>query len=134
MGSGSLTLTTAIAANAVIATIQLFDIATSPEVATEQTFTIPSGQTWIIDDLYILVTTDAGTSNPEIRFVKNQVLTLGQTNPIGAYLVSNSSRPKLSPALGFEGQTQMQIYAITSVLNNATVDDILIYGNVDKRL
>lgn len=134
MGSGSLTLTTSIAINAVIATIQLFDIKTSPEIATEQTFTVPAGQTWIIDDLYILATVDAGTSNPEVRFMKNQTIILGQTNPILAYLVSNNSRPKLSPALGYEGQTQMQIYAVTSVANDGVIDAILIYGNVDKRL
>lgn len=133
MGSGILTLTSTVAASAAVNTTQLVNIATSPEVSTVTTLTIPSGQTWIITDLYILASGDAGTSDPQFRFVKNQTGIVGQTNNLSALLVSNNSRPKLEPKLGFEGTSQLQVYLITTVANDAAADSIKAFAPVDKR-
>lgn len=134
MGSGTLTLTATVIASAVVNTIALVNIATSPEVATVTNLIIPEGQTWIIDDLYVLSTAAAGTSDPQFRFIKNQVTQVGQEAPLSALLVSNNSRPKLSPALGFEGGSQLQIFYITTVVNDATADSIVAFASVDKRI
>lgn len=133
MGSGILTLTVTVAASAAVNTIQLVNIGTSPEVATVTTLVIPQTQTWIITDVYILTAGAAGTSDPQLRFVKNQVNTVGQIAPLSALLVTANSRPQLNPKLGFEGNSQLQIYSITTVVNDATADSITAYAPVDKR-
>lgn len=133
MGSGVLALTVTIIVNATVNTIQLVSISTSPEVASVTTFNIPSSQTWIILDTYILSSGAAGTSDPELRYVKNQVNTVGQTAPLSALLVTNNSRPSFEPKLGFEGQSQLQIYSITTVANDSVADAITAYAPVDKR-
>lgn len=134
MGSGALTLTATVIANAVVNTQALMSIATSPEVSTVTTLTIPSGQTWIVTDLYILASASAGTSDPVLRFVKNQTNIVGQTTPLSALLVTNNSRPILTPKLGFEGTSQMQVYFITTIVNDATADSLVAYAPLDKRI
>lgn len=134
MGSGMLTLTSTVAAAAPVNTQQMMNIQTSPEKAAVQTQVIPSGQTWIILDLYILVAANFGTSDPQIRFVKNQLNIVAQTGQMSSLLVTNPSRPILSPKLGFEGQSQLEIYIITTVLNDATADAIFALAPIDKRV
>lgn len=134
LGSGVLSLTATVVANAVVNTQALVSIATSPEVSTVTTLTVPAGQTWVINDLYIIASADYGTSNPVFRFVKNQTNIVGQTPPLSALLVTNNSRPILTPKLGFEGTSQLQVYYITTVLNDATADSIIAYAPLDKRI
>lgn len=133
MGSGSLLITSTVAANAPANTTQLMDLKTSPEIASVTTLQIPQGQTWIIDDLFILASADAGTSDPQLRFVKNQNIVVGQTPNISAMLVSNPSRPQLRPKLGFESASQLQVYLITTVANDANADAIKVIATLDKR-
>lgn len=129
-----ITLTATVAASAVVNTQALMSIATSPEVATVTTLNIPSRQTWVITDLYILTAANGGTSNPQLRFVKNQTNIVGQSAPLSALLVSNNSRPILNPKLGFEENSQMQVYYITTVANDTVADSLIAYAPVDKRI
>lgn len=132
MGSTTMTLTATIAASAVINSQGFMSIATSPELPTSTEFTIPSGETWIIDDVYILAAADAGTSNPVLKFKKNQRIDIGQTAPMSSLLVSNNSRPKFKP-VGYEPVTKMSIPYVTTVANDATIDSLVAYASVDKR-
>ena len=133
MGSGILSISATVAASAVINTQQVATIQTSPEITGVTTLVIPTGQTWVIIDLYILASAGAGTSDPQFRFIKNQVTNVGQSAPLSALIVTNNGRPILSPKLGFESQSQLQIYLITTVANDATADDIVAYAPIDKR-
>lgn len=127
-------MTTTIAANAAANTTQLVDLQTSPEVGKVQTIQIPSKQTWLMLDLFILVSADAGTSDPQLRIVKDQNKVLYQSPNLSTLLVSNNSRPKFEPKLGFEENSQFQVYAITTVANDATADNIKAFAIVDRRL
>ncbi len=136
LGSLGIILSATIAANAPAASQALVGIQTSPEKTAVTTFTIPAGQTWIISDVYILVSAGAGTPtvvDPQLKFVKNQVDVMGQTVNLSAMLVSNNSRPVFQPKLGFEPQSQLEIYYITTVLNGTASSTISAFANVDRR-
>ena len=90
MGSGILTISATVAASAVINSQQVATIQTSPEIAGVTTLVIPTGQTWVIIDLYILAAAGAGTSDPQFRFIKNQVTNVGQSAPLSALIVTNN--------------------------------------------
>ena len=136
MGSVALNLTATIAISAPAASQGMVSIQTSPEKTAVTTFQIPTGQTWIINDLYILVAAGAGTPtviDPQLKFVKNQVTVMGQTVNLSAQLLSNNSRPVFAPKQAYEPFAQLEIYYITSVVNGTLASTISAYANVDRR-
>ena len=105
---------------------------TSPEITAETIITVPQSQTWIIQDLFILASADSGTSNPQLRIWKNQQSAIGQTAPLSTYLQTLNQKARFSP-LGFEGGSQIQVYYITTVANDAAAASLLAYLTLDKR-
>lgn len=117
--------TATVAASAGIGTIDNVNITDSPELATTTRFTIPEGQNWVFEDLYISLIADAGTSLPVVKIFKDGGRIMGTTPPLGDLLVSNSSRPPYSnKKFLYRGGSQLSMQTIATVANDATADAI----------
>ena len=85
--------TATIAASEAIGERNNVTITDSPDQTGTTRFEVPQGQNWGIDDIYISVAADSGTSDPVVEIKKNGGKIMGQTPPLSNLLVSNPSRP-----------------------------------------
>ncbi len=123
--SGLLLCTATVAASEAIGDINNVNFTDSPELATTTRFSIPFGQKWTIEDLYITVAGDAGTSEPVIKIVKSGGRVMGTTPPLSNLLVSNNSRPPYSNLkFVFFGNETIQAQTINTIANDLTIDAI----------
>jgi len=113
-----------VAASAAAATIQMASLTYDPSVTAVVQLQVPSTQTWIVQDIYISASADAGTSDPQIRMFKNTSIILGDTQALSGLLISNNARPAQSVSYGYEPMTIMSDQLITTVANDATADSI----------
>lgn len=117
--------TATVAATDAVGSVDQVNITDSPEQGTVTRFVVPSGQTWIFEDIYISAAAGGGTSSPVVRVVANGGQIMGTTPPLLDLLVSNNSRPPYSNTkFGFRPRDTIQMSTITTILNNATADAI----------
>ena len=75
-----------------------------PKVGGVTSYTIPKGQTWNLIDAYIKASGDVGAdgiAKLKLNFFKDHVI----LPPLSTMLVSNPSRPQISPKTWNEGDT-----------------------------
>lgn len=132
MGNSNITIRAVVPADTPAGSTIPCELQTSPEVAAVNILNVPFGQEWIVNDVYVTREQDAGTSDPQIRFIKNQNITIGQTGNLSTRLVSNPSRPELKPKMGFREGSQMQAFIITTRVVT-TQETITAYAEIDIR-
>jgi len=126
--SGVLICTDQVVASAAAATRGNVGITDNPEIAGVNRFLVPSGQTWIFEDLYISAAAGAGTSDPVVQIVKDGGRIMGITPPLSNLLVSNNSRPPYSNRkFLYRGGQSIQMYTITTTANDTGVDNIAFF-------
>jgi len=82
--------------------------------------------------MYIISSSDSGTSDPIIEFIKDRGVSMGSTVPLSTELVSNNTRPRFLPSpIGFEAGTILSSTATSTIDNDATVDNIKFFVSVD---
>lgn len=110
-------------ASAAVGAVFQVNITDSPEQGTVTRFVVPSGQTWIFEDIYISAAGGGGTTSPVIRIVANGGQIMGTTPPLLDMLVSNNSRPPYSNTkFGFKPRDTIQMTAIASIANDTAID------------
>lgn len=94
-------------------------------LGTQTEVTIPNSQNWQIFDVYILAAAGAGTSAPQVQFLKNNTDEMVTTPDLSSLLVSNSSRPNFAAMnLGYGPTDILSALLITTIANDATADSI----------
>ena len=117
--------TATILAADVAGTIDVVSMQTDPTVNAVTELFVPVTENWVFTDAYILVTADAGTSSPQVRFDKNRGRSMGTTPPLSALLVSNNTRPRFLPSsIGFEAGSIVRMFTSSTIVNDATADAI----------
>tara|TARA_B100000029_G_scaffold390913_1_gene387711 strand:- start:480 stop:899 length:420 start_codon:yes stop_codon:yes gene_type:complete len=112
-------------------TIDNVNITDSPELSTVTRFIVPEGQNWILEDLYISTSGDAGTSDPVVRVFKGGGRIMGTTPPLSNLLISNNSRPPYSNVkFMFMGGESLSMQTITTTDNDASADSIKFFIRV----
>ena len=123
--------TATVAASAAAATIQPASLTIDPSVTAVVNLQVPSTQTWLVQDIYIGASADAGTSNPIVRQIKNLSKIMGDTPPLLGLLISNNARPPgSSVVLGYEPLSTMSDQLITTVANDTDADSIKYFKTV----
>ena len=112
-----------------VANISMTD---DPGVTAVVRFLVPSGQTWIFEDLYISTAAGAGaTVDPVIRIFKDGGRIMGTTPPLSNLLVSNNSRPPYSNRkFLYRGGQTIQMQMMNTVVNDTAVDNITFFVRV----
>lgn len=113
-----LLVTANVTLSTVAGTVTQASITDDPVITGVQRFLIPTGQTWVFEDLYISSSSGAGVnSNPVVYIYKGGGRIMAKTPPLSDLLVSNSSRPPYSnKKVGFYGGETLSI----QVVNTAT--------------
>jgi hypothetical protein len=112
-------------------TIDNVNITDSPELSTVTRFIVPEGQNWILEDLYISASGDAGTSDPVVRVFKGGGRIMGTTPPLSNLLISNNSRPPYSNVkFMFMGGESLSMQTITTTDNDASADNVKFFIRV----
>ena len=127
--SATLTCTVTVAANDPIGTYDNVSISYQPDEAGVATgVTIPRNQIWVIEDLFITASGDAGTSIPVVQIYKNKSKVMCVTPPINSLLITNTARPPFSrKPLGFNGEDILSAKTITTVANDSIADSVVFY-------
>ena len=111
-----------------IATVLSVTMQTSPTVTGVTELQVPLTENWIATDVYILAAAGAGSATviaPVITMDKNRGITLVQTPPLSAMLITSNTRPRFSPQpIGFEGGSIIRMFATSTVLNGGAVSNI----------
>lgn len=130
--SGVVIATDTVAASAAAATVDYADLTTSPSLATTKSLTVPQSQTWVLADVFILATADAGTADPVLAYFKDGSFNMAGTPPLSTMLVSNNSRPRpfAGRILAYEPVSQMSIQWTTTTANDATQDSLKWFTNI----
>jgi len=126
------TSTAVVAASAAVGTVFNISMTDDPGVTAVVRFLIPSGQTWIFEDLFISTTAGSGaTVDPVVRIFKDGGRIMGTTPPLSTLLVSNNSRPPYSNRkFLYRGGQTVQMQGITTIVNDGSTDTITFYVRV----
>ena len=65
-----------------------------PQAGAQTTLTVPQGEAWVVDDVFIKDTADVGVESIAI-LVKNDRDEISRFGPLSTLLVSNPSRPPM---------------------------------------
>ena len=117
--------TATIAAAAPVGDSDNVTLTDDPSVPGVIRLSVPAGQTWVIEDLYIALPANAGTTSPLVEISLDGGNVLGTTPPLAGLLISNPSRPTYSNRkFGFRGGQVIRMRTIVTILNDATADSI----------
>lgn len=127
--SATLTCTVTVARDDPIGTYDNVSISYQPDESGIATgVVIPRNQIWIIEDLFITASTDAGTSIPVIQILKNKSKIMCTTPPLNSQLITNTARPPFSrKPLGYNGEDILSAKTITTVANDSIADSVTFY-------
>ena len=93
----------------------------TPRVAAAAEIIIPTSELWLLTDLYVNSTANAGAeTDPQINFYKDNDRLLDSSHYLLSVLVTSNQRPNgLHGNLQFEGGSHMSATFLTSVLSTA---------------
>ena len=130
----STVLTCTATGNASIAVGTVFNVSITddPGITAVVRFLVPSGQTWIFEDLYISTAGGAGaTVDPVVRIFKDGGRIMGTTPPLSNLLVSNNSRPPYSNRkFLYRGGQTIQMQCINTIQNDGSADAVTFFVRV----
>jgi len=89
---------------------------------------VPAVEAWVIEDLYI---TGAPSVDAILEFKRNATQIAFKTSPISTLLVSNPSRPEITPFI-YEGTDQLSISARNLANVDASAATITVYAKVRR--
>jgi len=124
--------TATVAADATAGSFANVTITDDPSITGDVRFVVPSGQTWIFEDLYISTAGGSGaTVDPIVRIYKGGGRIMANTPPLSNLLVSNNSRPPYSnKKIGYRGTETISMQVITTVANDTVADSITFFVRV----
>jgi len=119
-------------ASGAVGTVANISMTDDPGVTAVVRFLVPSGQTWIFEDLYISTAAGSGaTVDPVIRIFKDGGRIMGTTPPLSNLLVSNNSRPPYSNRkFLYRGGQTIQMQCINTILNDGSADAVTFFVRV----
>ena len=119
-------------ASGAVGTVTNISMTDDPGVTAVVRFLVPSGQTWIFEDLYISTTAGSGaTVDPVVRIFKDGGRIMGTTPPLSNLLVSNNSRPPYSNRkFLYRGGQTIQMQCINTILNDGSAAAVTFFVRV----
>lgn len=119
--------TAAPAASVPIGSFTNVNIQTDASDSTTTKYQIPTGQTWVIEDMFIQSGGD-GTTKPQVQVIKNNGQIMCTTPVLTGMLVTNNSRPPYArKKVGFRPMEILSMKTIATVANGTAVDSVTFY-------
>tara|TARA_R100000687_G_C6337386_1_gene112562 strand:- start:75 stop:491 length:417 start_codon:yes stop_codon:yes gene_type:complete len=115
-----------VAASSAIGAIHQCNIKTSPNSSTTQKEVfVPQTENWVLTDMYVVSTSDYGSSQPMVEFIKNRGISMGTSTSLVALLVTSNTRPRFLPsAIGFEAGSILQMQTINTIAEGGSAATI----------
>ena len=131
---GTIQATATIPASAAIGQAVICTLLYDPSYATDTLVTIPQTERWRLTDVWIRAAADAGiTTNCEIHFKKDVDRTVDRSKPLAVVLITAAQRPNgLNADIEYEGGSQLSMFAVPTVANDATADSVVAYIPYEK--
>ncbi len=106
-----------VTASSAIGSIFQCNIKTSPNSsATQKEIFVPQTENWVLTDMYVVSTSDYGSSQPVVEFIKNRGISMGTSTSLVALLVTSNTRPRFLPSpIGFEAGSILQMQTINTI-------------------
>jgi hypothetical protein len=111
----TLIATVTVPANQAVNSLLMSNITTDPMLPAQQRLSIPKGEYWVIEDLYV---TASPSVDGIVRFKVNDQY-MGATNPLSTYNVNNPARPRIKPLTLKEFDTLVLEYVNTQAGGSA---------------
>ncbi len=123
-------ITVTIPANQPANSVLQANITLDPLEGARASVTVPKGETWILSDLYIRSSSDVPVET-KLIFVKNDRENVLDTQPLSVYVVTNPSRPLITPITLEEGD-KLTIRAINLVAGPATAQTVTAFIKLQR--
>ena len=113
-------------ASSAIGSIHQCTIKTSPNSDSSATeIFVPITENWVLTDMYVVSTSDYGSSQPMVQFIKNRGQFMGTSTSLVALLVTSNTRPRFLPApIGYEGGSILQMQTINVIAEGGSAATI----------
>ena len=104
-----------------------------PSLTASQFVIIPDSEFWLFVDLWAANATEAGSTNDEIEFYKDQDRIMDRSRPLLSVIVTSAQRPPgLNTNLGYQGGSHLTVKAVNLVAGPATAVPQKCYAPFEK--